>query len=159
VTSPPAPAEPGQPLRTGWAMVVHGGHRSPAELLAPSPLGEVFTPAEMRLCGSVRGLTRWAGRLAAKRAVVAAAGAPPWPLRDVELLVERSACYAPHRCAQGHPPLVRLHGDAAGWWPDGVVVDVSISHTRRAAVAVALASGENGREVARGVAEHLPTGG
>lgn len=109
---------------------------------------DVFTVRERRLCAAGRGLEGWAGRLAAKRAVARlldrGAGGPVL-LGDIEIVPRATAlCADPDRCPAGHPPSVRLHGEAVHRLGRECTVGVSISHTRRAAVGLALLLGEGG---------------
>jgi holo-[acyl-carrier protein] synthase len=70
-----------------------------------------------------------AARFCAKEAVAKALGLQAWSFREVEVMVENG------------PPQVRLHGAVAARAAElGVVVKVSLTHTRREAAAVAVAS-------------------
>jgi len=70
-----------------------------------------------------------AARFCAKEAVAKALGLEAWCFRDVEVALGDSA------------PEVRLHGRAAARAAElGVRVEVSLTHTRRDAAAVALAT-------------------
>ncbi|WP_049575308.1 phosphopantetheinyl transferase [Nonomuraea sp. SBT364] len=127
--------------RWGSAIVGHAGHRSPGELVGGMPLEVVYTRAE-RLRSGGRTLQRWAGRLAAKRAVLRLLGLPADAecLGQVEILpLPTPACQAGPACLDGHPPAVRLHGDLRslagtgdGW------IRVSVSHTDVRALALAV---------------------
>jgi len=123
-------------VRAELVRVVHEGLRDPAELVAPLGLRDVFAPAEMRHCGGHAGVERWAGRLAAKRAVLAALGNPRLPLSQLEIVPQAARCFSPARCARGHRPVVRPGGAAASLLLHDMPVQLSISHTARAAVAV-----------------------
>jgi phosphopantetheinyl transferase (holo-ACP synthase) len=108
------------------------------ELLGGRPVDEVFSQRERRLLAGERRLFRWAGRLAAKLAVlellgeVSLDGVPP--LHQIEIVPERAGrCFDPGRCARGHRPIVELPAGAG----DGRL-DVSISHERDVAVALAI---------------------
>ncbi|MFI7679281.1 phosphopantetheinyl transferase [Actinophytocola sp. NPDC049390] len=103
----------------------------------------VFTRAERLRSGGGRTLQHWAGRLAAKYAVLqlldVPADAPA--LGAVEVLPEvTSLCARNAACLHGHPPGVRLGAELAGRAGDDTRVRVSVSHNADLAVAVALAS-------------------
>jgi holo-[acyl-carrier protein] synthase len=69
-----------------------------------------------------------AARFCAKEAVAKALGLEAWSFREVEVL------------SGNGPPAVRLHGQVAARAAElGVEVQVSLTHTRRDAAAVALA--------------------
>jgi phosphopantetheinyl transferase (holo-ACP synthase) len=124
----------------GFAAVDLAGVRSPTALVAPLALADVYTTAERRVSAAGRGVEGYAGRLAVKRAVVHAlttAGACEAPLELVEVEVlprSEHRCFDADRCRQGHPPSVRLCAPATRV----ANVEVSVSHTRRIAMAVAL---------------------
>ncbi|MGC5015545.1 phosphopantetheinyl transferase [Streptosporangium sp. DT93] len=146
--------------RWGSAIVGHAGLTSPRELVGDMPLEVVYTRAERLRSSGGRTLQRWAGRLAAKRAVLRLLGLPPTPERlgQVEILpLPTAACRADRACLGGHPPSVRLRGDLAALpsadGPDGPAdpagpagpaasgagwIRVSISHTDVRAVALAV---------------------
>ncbi|SHN27628.1 hypothetical protein [Cryptosporangium aurantiacum] len=112
---------------------------SVAALLDGRPVEEVFTAAERLRCAERPGLGRAAGLLAAKRAVLAALGAPDgvrWA--DVEVLPDAVRCPDPARCTASHPPAVRLRGALPDRLAPGESVTVSISHARTVAVALAV---------------------
>ena len=68
-----------------------------------------------------------AARFCAKEAVAKALGLEAWSFRDVEVI------------GDGGPPQVRLHGAVAARAGElGVKVEVSLTHTRRDAAAVAI---------------------
>jgi holo-[acyl-carrier protein] synthase len=68
-----------------------------------------------------------AARFCAKEAVAKALGLEAWSFRDVEVI------------GDGGPPQVRLHGAAAARAGElGVKVEVSLTHTRRDAAAIAI---------------------
>ncbi|MEU4702626.1 phosphopantetheinyl transferase [Nonomuraea dietziae] len=137
--------------RWGSAIVGHAGLTSPRELVGDMPLEVVYTRAERLRSASGRTLQHWAGRLAAKRAVLRLLGLPPTPehLGQVEILpLPTTACRASRACLDGHPPAVHLHGDLAALpsrpagpaAPDGGAgwIRVSISHTDVRAMALAV---------------------
>ncbi|MFB9534244.1 phosphopantetheinyl transferase [Nonomuraea roseola] len=137
--------------RWGSAIVGHAGLTSPRELVGDMPLEVVYTRAERLRSAGGRTLQHWAGRLAAKRAVLRLLGLPPTPERlgQVEILpLPTTACRASSACLDGHPPAVRLHGDLAALpscpagpaAPDGGAgwIRVSISHTDVRAMALAV---------------------
>ncbi|MFB4290291.1 phosphopantetheinyl transferase [Nonomuraea sp. ATR24] len=127
--------------RWGSAIVGHAGLGGPRDLVAGMPLEVVFTRAE-RVRSGGRTLQRWAGRLAAKRAVLRLLGLPADAERlgQVEILpLPTPACAADAACRDGHPPSVRLLGDlpalaasVPGW------IRVSVSHTDLRALALAV---------------------
>ena len=117
-------------------------------LVAPAAVDAVFTEAERRHCAASSSLARWAGRLAAKRAVLDVLGLDGLDgldpshavLRDVEVVPGGHEGQAlPHLCELGHRPVARLSGAAqeacARLGVSGV--DVSISHDGGLAVALA----------------------
>ena len=119
------------------------GTGDPADLVRPSRLESVFTRRERQRSRAGSSLASWAGRLAAKRAVTRALGydQPPGPLTDVEILpVPPPGCRRSHACTHGHPPTVTLSGALAERAAESRVelIQVSVSHTARVAVAVAL---------------------
>jgi holo-[acyl-carrier protein] synthase len=89
-----------------------------------------FTDAERRYAASrARPGQHLAARFCAKEAVAKALGLTAWSFRDVEIV------------AEGGPPEVRLSGAAADRAIAlGVRVNVSLTHTRREAAAVAIAA-------------------
>lgn len=100
--------------RWGSAIVGHAGLTGPRELVGDMPLEVVYTRAERLRSSGGRTLQHWAGRLAAKRAVLRLLGLPPTPERlgQVEILpLPTPACRADRACLDGHPPAVRLRGD------------------------------------------------
>ncbi|TDC04034.1 phosphopantetheinyl transferase [Nonomuraea longispora] len=115
----------------------------PAALVRPLALEEVFTRQERMRSAARSTLASWGGRLAAKHAVTTALGydTPPAPLTGVEVLpsVPRG-CPRGHACPHGHPPEVTLGADYAELAAGAGVrrIQVSVSHTARVAVAVAL---------------------
>lgn len=135
--------------RWGSAIVGHAGLTGPRELVGDMPLEVVYTRAERLRSARGRTLQHWAGRLAAKRAVLRLLGLPPTPERlgQVEILpLPTAACRAGRACLDGHPPAVRLRGDLAAPTAAGPVapgggagwIRVSISHTDARAVALAV---------------------
>ena len=119
------------------------GVRDPAALVAPLPLEAVFTHAERMRSGRGRTVQHWAGRLAAKYAVVRLLGEDEDPsagrLCEVEILPRPSAiCDRTAACLHGHPPGVRLHGVLRDRVRPGTRVGVSISHDAGVALAVLL---------------------
>lgn len=130
----------------GFATVDIGAVGAVAELVAPDAVVDVFTVRERRFTLGARAIEGFAGRLAAKRAVRAALCRAARdingeiPLGDIEVSpVPDGRCFDPARCQAGHPPLVRLLGRAARLGND-YAVDVSVSHSRTRAVAVAVVS-------------------
>jgi holo-[acyl-carrier protein] synthase len=92
----------------------------------PGLAERLFTDGERALAaGSAR---RLAARFCAKEAVAKALALEAWRWRDVEVL------------GGDGPPELRLHGDVAARAEQlGVRVEISLTHTRRDAAAVALA--------------------
>jgi phosphopantetheinyl transferase (holo-ACP synthase) len=137
--------------------VVHlpaGGSR--ADLLRGCPPALVYTRAEQRYCDRRQDLTGWAGRLAAKLAVADLFGidadAALEARRDVglqfvEILPSPSVpCPDGAGCTKPHPPDVRFLSESSEGFGitrrEDESVKVSISHTRR--MALALAPGHDG---------------
>ncbi|MEQ3550189.1 phosphopantetheinyl transferase [Pseudonocardia nematodicida] len=123
----------------GGAVVPYGGLTDPAALVAPMPVNGVFSRSERLRSGAGRTLQHWAGRLAAKRAVLRALGVEPGvtALGAVEVLPRPTpTCARDTACGHGHPPGVTLHPPLTG--DPASTVRVSISHTDDLAVAVAV---------------------
>lgn len=98
------------------------------------PDGGVFSREERMHCAALPGLSRWAGRYAAKLALArlfAHLGAQP---SDFEILPSRSLCPRQGPCDAGHPPVVALRRRGLG----PVEASISISHDGGTAVAVAV---------------------
>lgn len=125
------------------AFVEYDREMSPADLVAPAAVEDVFTVAERVHCSERRSLDRWAGRLAAKRAVLDCLGIDePASLADVEVVPgPHEGQQLPHLCAFGHRPVVRLAGAVEEARLDAGVecVALSISHAGGVAVAFAVA--------------------
>ncbi|AOS61969.1 holo-ACP synthase [Actinoalloteichus hymeniacidonis] len=138
--------------RAGSAVVRFAGLAEPGQLLAglstpdtPPALDEVFTRAERLRSGAGRTLQHWAGRLAAKHAVLRllAVEESAEHLGQVEVLPQPSPmCAANTACLHGHPPGVRFGGDLARRVAErgDEQIRVSISHTQDTALSVAIAS-------------------
>lgn len=129
----------------GSAAVPFGGISTPNALVDPLPLEAVFTHAERVRSGGGRTVQHWAGRLAAKYAVLRLLGVDGEPaagrLGEVEILPRPSPlCGRTAACLHGHPPGVRLRGALRGRVEPGTRVGVSISHAAGLALAVALVS-------------------
>jgi holo-[acyl-carrier protein] synthase len=127
----------------GTAVVAFRGCTAPQQLLGPLPVETVFTRAERLRSGGGRTLQHWAGRLAAKYAVLQLLDVPAdaEALGAVEVLPELTPlCARNAACLHGHPPGVRLGAALAGRAGDDARVRVSVSHTADVAVAVALAT-------------------
>lgn len=130
---------------TSWgsAAVPFDGVRGPAALVAPMPVERVFTRAERLHSGKGRTLQHWAGRLAAKYAVLQllTVQADERSLGEVEILPRPSPiCGRGAACLNGHPPAVQLRGTLWTRVRPERRVGVSISHAASLAVAVALES-------------------
>ena len=96
----------------------------------PGLASRLFTDAELRYAsGRARPGQHLAARFCAKEAVAKALGLDALNFREVEVL------------GSGGPPEVLLHGAAAARAAAlGVRVKISLTHTRRDAAAVAIAS-------------------
>lgn len=128
--------------RWGFAEVGFAGLTRPGELIAGLRLDEVYTRSERLRSGAGRTLQHWAGRLAAKHAVLRLLDVAPTAghLRGTEVLPRPAAtCRRDAGCAHGHPPAVRLGGELARL-AGGRQIRISISHTGDRALAVALVS-------------------
>ena len=115
-----------------------------ADLLDGAPVDAVFSAEERRHCGPLDAVPRWAGRLAAKRAVLAlagataAAGADAPALRSVEVVARpEGRCSDPELCRAGHRPLARH-------LPTGDAYAVSITHEHDRALAIATIQASEG---------------
>lgn len=100
------------------------------------PDAGVFSREERMHCAALPGLSRWAGRYAAKLALArlySHLGAQP---KDFEILPSRSLCPRQGPCDAGHPPVVALRRPGLGH----VDPSISISHDGGTAVAVAVVS-------------------
>ncbi|MGW5050514.1 phosphopantetheinyl transferase [Actinokineospora sp. NPDC004072] len=123
--------------RWGSAVVAFGGLSAPEELVAPMALDTVYSRAERLRSTEGRTLQHWAGRLAAKHAVLRLLGVPvsEESLGGVEVLPQPSPmCSRSAACLHGHPPEVRLRSPLTATGS----IRVSVSHTADLAVAVAL---------------------
>ncbi len=96
----------------------------------PRLAGRLFTDAERAYAASrARPGQHHAARFGAKEAVAKARRLPVLRPREIEV------------ANVGGPPVVRLHGAAAARAEElGVAVEISLTHTRREAAAVALAA-------------------
>jgi holo-[acyl-carrier protein] synthase len=96
----------------------------------PALAGRLFTDSERAYAESrARPGQHLAARFCAKEAVAKALGLQAWSFRDVEVV------------AGGGAPEVRLHGAVAARASElGVEVNVSLTHTRRDAAAIAIAA-------------------
>lgn len=127
----------------GSAMVGYAGLTRPQDLLDGEPIEQVFTRAERVRSARGHTLQHWAGRLAGKRAVLCLLGLAPTAERlgQVEVLPQPTpACRGDAACLDGHPPVVRLTGELSGLVGSGRQIRISLSHTARRALAVALRS-------------------
>lgn len=141
--------------RWGSAAVGYAGLTRPVELLGGMRVADVYTCAE-RVRSTAGTLAHWAGRLAAKRAVLRLLGLPPTAahLGQVEILPRPApACRGDAACLDGHPPAVHLSGDPATRADPRRRIRVSISHTRDQALAVALSSAPLPEDAQRTVAQ------
>jgi phosphopantetheinyl transferase (holo-ACP synthase) len=122
------------------AFVPYDGMASVHELVAPLAADDVYTDAERRHCAARQSLERWAGRLAAKRAVLACLGEPALSPLEVEVVPGPHEGEAlPHLCELGHRPVVRLSGSAAAAATRLGIADVELSISHADGMAVALA--------------------
>lgn len=130
---------------SGWgsAVVAFRGLTAPWQLVDPMPLEAVFTRAERLRSGAGRTLQHWAGRLAAKYAVLRLLDVPAtakW-LGAVEILPQPTPqCGRTAACLHGHPPGVRLSGALGAHEGADTRIRVSVSHTADLAFAAALRS-------------------
>ena len=108
-----------------------------ADLLGGRAYREVFTSQEARRCSARTGLTGWAGRYAAKLAVARLLATDE--LTGIEILPDSSRCHDTN-CTASHPPAVYLAAGPAARLGAADSVSVTITHTRRLAVAVAVVS-------------------
>jgi holo-[acyl-carrier protein] synthase len=117
---------------------------SAAELLAPASPGTAFTADERRRSTVGASVQHWAGRLAAKRAVLRLLDLEQTEdaLASVEILPKPAVtCRHSAECRHGHPPAATLsgrvgrHARRAGL----TAIEVSISHEQGVAAAVAFA--------------------
>ena len=132
------------------SLVLPGSGRL-SDLLSGCPKNLVFSNAEQRLCHRRTDLTGWGGRLAAKSAIaellgidVAAALASHQDigLSELEILPEpHGLCGRSASCFKPHPPQARLGPRWAAFAPDGTHLQISISHTNRLAIALAVLTG------------------
>jgi holo-[acyl-carrier protein] synthase len=116
---------------------------APWQLVDPMPLETVFTRAERLRSGAGRTLQHWAGRLAAKYAVLRLLDVPATAdhLGAVEILPRPTPlCHRTAACLHGHPPGVRLSGGLGPCESQDARIRVSVSHTADLAFAVALVS-------------------
>lgn len=126
--------------RVRLVVVDYGRSATPADLVAPHDLAVVFTADERRHCvQGGRSLHHWAGRLAAKRAVLAVLDIAESgrALRAAEIVPgpHERATVEPHLCRLGHRPTVHLDARVI---PTAETVELSISHTDGVAVAIAV---------------------
>jgi len=125
---------------------------SVTDLLCGGPPGRVFTARERRHGLRSGSLATWAGRLAAKVAVLDLLGVPmpadpvppvegpPWTA--VEILPDRyGLCAPPESCARSHRPVVTLHEPVVVLLGAHECLAVSIGHSDATAVAVAVRTG------------------
>ncbi|WP_033438563.1 4'-phosphopantetheinyl transferase [Saccharothrix sp. NRRL B-16314] len=127
----------------GSAAVAFRDLTAPWQLVEPMPLETVFTRAERLRSGAGRTLQHWAGRLAAKYAVLRLLDVPETAetLGAVEILPRPTPlCSRTAACLHGHPPGVRLSGDLSVHEAPDTRIRVSVSHTADLAFAVALVS-------------------
>lgn len=127
----------------GSAVVSFRGLTAPEDLVAPMTVDTVYTRAERLRSSEGRTLQHWAGRLAAKHAVLRLLGVPATAesLGGVEVLPRPSAlCARNAACLHGHPPEVHLHPPLRG--TTATRIRISVSHTADLAVAVALTAAD-----------------
>ena len=125
-------------------MVRFGGLSHPRQLVDGMDLCEVYTRGERIRSGAGRTLQHWAGRLAAKRAVLDLLSVPASAahLSQAEVLPRPTAlCRRPTGCRHGgHPPGVRLYGALTDHARHHGIdqIRLSVTHTADTALAVAL---------------------
>ena len=128
----------------GIALIEHREYGSTEEMLGRMRIDEVFTREEQIRSGRGSSLQHWAGRLAAKQAVLRLIGVPTtasWMQQAQVLPAPTRNCEANHKCMHGHPPSVVFGPELE---LAAVLVgirgaEVSITHTERTAMAIALA--------------------
>jgi phosphopantetheinyl transferase (holo-ACP synthase) len=136
-------------VRQRCVVVAFPSAGSVADLLCGGSAGRVFTARERRHALRHGSLATWAGRLAAKAAVLDLLGIPmpgdlvpppdglPWTA--VEILPDRyGLCAAPEACLRSHRPAVTLHEPVAALLGAHGCLVVSISHSEGTAVALAV---------------------
>lgn len=126
--------------RVACALVRYGPRDGIEEIIAPREVKETFSAHERRLCRARARVDSWAGRFAAKLAVLRALELDERDVRLSEMeIVPRPwrACRDPIRCRMGHPPAVRLSPRLESITSSGFGVAVSISHDRGCALATA----------------------
>ncbi len=135
-----------------WAFeaVRFGPGTTVAALLAPARPEATFTAAERRRSAVGASVQHWAGRLAAKRAVLRLLQLEQTEdaLASVEILPRPAAtCRRCAGCRHGHPPAATLSGPAGRRADRASLrsIEVSITHERGVAVAVAFAQPKGAR--------------
>jgi holo-[acyl-carrier protein] synthase len=126
------------------------------DLLLGCPADLVFTAPERRRNARAHTLAPWAGRLAAKLAVLdllgvrtesALAQGADLGWTSIEILPSPDGlCDAPDRCRRPHRPAVTLLAPTARLLGPHDRLAVSISHTRTMAVALAVRTDYDGHE-------------
>lgn len=129
-----------------WAFEAVRFDRStnPADLVAPARPAVAFTRAERSRSAVGSTVQHWAGRLAAKRAVLRLLGLDQTEdaLGSVEILPRPAVtCRRSAECRHGHPPAATLTGrvDRQARRAGLTGIEVSISHDSGVAAAVAFA--------------------
>jgi holo-[acyl-carrier protein] synthase len=122
---------------------------SAAALLGGVPASRVFTAREREHGLRAGSPATWAGRLAAKAAVLAVLGLPvpadpvppdaglPWAAVEI-LPGVHGLCSGSGRCGRSHRPAVTLHEPAAALLGAGERLAVSISHSAATALGLAV---------------------
>lgn len=98
---------------------------------------EDLSMQERRDSTGARGWEGYAGKVAAKRAVLSAAGADAHYVVAVDVMPDRSRCPEAGPCDRGHPPVAEIT-TRSGSPVRLSCVSLSISHTRDIACAVAV---------------------
>lgn len=139
----------------GVAMIDFGGFHTPEQMLGRMDPDRVFTRVETLRSRQGVTLQHWAGRLAAKHAVLRLLGLPvteEWLFQAEVVPSPSSLCRSDHRCLHGHPPRVVLGPDLElAVMADGCdAVVVSITHSDTTSLAVAVPSRRRTEPCARG---------
>lgn len=139
----------GQIVRQCCIVMTFPADGSVADLLSGVPPNRVFTARERQEGLRGTSLATWAGRLAAKTAILTVLGAPvpanPLPLSeelpwgDVEILPDSHGLCAPSgTCRWSHRPVATLREPVAALLGIGEGLAVSISHSAVTALALAV---------------------
>lgn len=139
----------------GVAMIDFGGMSTPEQMLGRMDPDRVFTRGERLRSRQGVTLQHWAGRLAAKQAVLRLIGVPvteEWLYQAEVVPAPSPLCRSDHRCLHGHPPRVVLGPDLelAAMSEGCEAVTVSITHSDSTSLAVATPSRRRDEPPTRG---------